>query len=90
MVTADLARHRNHILEAISIYEIFDLPHAACNHARLLEHITLSGNPVVLTGSLIRPPTPYDLLIRSQMILSEWSFRAEVTQEPQLKEWFQN
>ena len=90
MVTADLALHRNHILKAISIYETLDLPQAAWNYAQLLKHLALSGNASIITGSQTRPPTAYDLLMRSHMILSEWTFKAEVTQDPPLMERFEN
>ena len=56
MVIADLALHRNHILKAINLYERLDIPQAAWNHAQLLKHIALSGNPNILTGSQTRPP----------------------------------
>ena len=90
MVIADLALHRNHILKAISLYETLDVPQAAWNHAQLLKHLAISGNANILTGSQTRPPTAYDLLMRSHMILSEWTFKDEVTQDPPLMERFED
>ena len=89
MVQADLSLHRNHVLKALSIYEKLDLPQAAWNQAQLLKLVALSGNPAIISGTQPRPPTSYDLLMRSQMILSEWTFREEVKQDLQMKQRFE-
>ncbi|KAI6654789.1 E3 SUMO-protein ligase RanBP2 [Oopsacas minuta] len=89
MALADIALHRNHILKAITLYEKVDLPSAGFNHAQLLKHIALLGNPHILSGAHAPPPTTYDLLVRAQSILAEWSCRNEVKQDTQLLQRFQ-
>ena len=90
MVLADLALHRNHVLKAVSIYEKLDLPQAAWNHSQLLKLVALSGNPSIISGTHPRPPTSYDLLIRSHKILSEWTSREELNQDLKMKQNFEN
>ena len=78
MALADLALCKNHILKAVSLYEKVELPQAAWNHAQLLKHVALSGDPGILSVTQARPTTSHDLLLRSQKILSDWTEKDEV------------